>query len=81
MNKQTIINTVFKIFKTELGDDNLELSLDSTPSSIEKWDSINNLSIINAIEERFEVTFSIDDIFNIEKVDDFCDFILKNITN
>ena len=76
MNKQQIFEAVSEIFKTELNDASLEISLASTPSSIEAWDSINNLSIVNALEEKFSIVFSIDDIFRINSVNDICEFIL-----
>ena len=77
MDKQAIFNLVSEIVRRELGDTNMELSLASKPSSVDKWDSINNLSIINSIEEKFGITFSIDDIFHMESVDDICNCISK----
>lgn len=81
MDNQTIFNLVSEIIKGELGEINMKLSLASKPSSVDKWDSINNLSIINSIEEKFGITFSIDDIFHMESVDDICNCISKTLAS
>lgn len=35
---------------------------DSTPGSIENWDSIRHMNLIVALEEEFEISFSDDEI-------------------
>ena len=45
---------------------------------MEKWDSISNLILISAIEEKFNVVFPLDFIFKAENVGDLCDYIMEN---
>lgn len=76
--REHILNEITLIFRKELEDEHLEVSYDSSASSIEKWDSITNLVLISSIEERFNIVFPIDFIFAAENVGDLCDFILEN---
>ena len=76
--KDEVLLKVTGIFRRELGEPDLEISFDSSPQSVEKWDSINNLVLINAIEEAYQLSFPIDEIFRMEKVGDICDYIVKS---
>lgn len=52
-----------------------QLNDQSSPSSVDRWDSINNLTIITDLEEKFNVTFSIDDIFEMQTIGEICNKI------
>jgi len=76
--KKRILDEIAEIFKKELDDSNLNISYDSSPKSVEKWDSITNLVLISAIEEKFNIVFPVEFIFSAENVGDLCDYIVKN---
>ena len=78
--RDKILIEIAAIFKKELEDENLEITYKSSADSVEKWDSISNLILISAIEERFNVVFPLDFIFKAENVGDLCDYILENAT-
>ena len=71
------LKEIMGIFRRELGDENLLIDFASSPGSIEKWDSINNLMLLNRIEEAFGVSFPTEVIFKIETVGDICDYLVK----
>lgn len=76
--KEQILEEIESIFKRELKDPGLEISYDSSVDSIEKWDSITNLVLISAIEEKFNIIFSVDAIFTMENVGDIVNYIYLN---
>ena len=39
-----------------------QVTLESSPQSIEAWDSVGQLNLIIALEQEFHVQFSVDDI-------------------
>ena len=45
-----------------------KLKPEDGPGSIEAWDSINHVNIINTLEEELEITFSDDDIVKMENL-------------
>lgn len=59
MNNLEKYNGVFcDIFNVEV----LDLNGDFTATAVEKWDSITQMSLINQLEECFEIMFEVDDI-------------------
>jgi acyl carrier protein len=78
--KDKILQEVTEIFKKELDDKQLVVNYDSSPNTIERWDSVSNLVLISAMEEKFDIIFPVEFIFSADKVEDFCDYILKNST-
>ncbi len=38
---------------------------ESSPESVERWDSLKHMQLILAIEDEFDITFSDDDIPNL----------------
>ena len=78
--KETILQEITAIFRKELGDDTLEITYSSSAQTIEKWDSITNLVLLSAIEEKYGIVFPIEFIFTAENVGHLCDYILGNST-
>ena len=76
--KNIILKQLTLIFQKELEDENLQLNFESSPKSIERWDSLNNLVLITAIEKEFKLEFSIDAIFELNKVGDIVEYLYKN---
>jgi len=78
--KEKILKVLNEIFRKELNNDSLIIDFLSSPKNIEGWDSVTNLLLISSIEEKFNIQFSIDFIFEAENVGDFCGYILTNST-
>ena len=53
------------------------LDCDAEMDQIEQWDSIHNVSILAALEEKFDVMFPEDDLFDLISVSTFADEISK----
>jgi acyl carrier protein len=53
-----VMASVFDISKEDVKDD-------TSPDTIELWDSLKHMNLIVALEEEFEIEFSDDDISNI----------------
>lgn len=76
--RDKILIEIEAIFRKELEDESLKIDYSSSANSVEKWDSISNLILISAIEEKFNVVFPLDFIFKAENVGDLCNFIMEN---
>ena len=53
------------------------ITKETNPDNIEKWDSLGQLSLIQAIEEEFQITFEISEIFEIMTVGDIYRILQK----
>ncbi|NOT76629.1 MAG: acyl carrier protein [Cyclobacteriaceae bacterium] len=73
--KQEMLQQIQKIFEKEFENESLVITLESSPNNVENWDSINNLSLMAAIEEEFGVEFPIDAMFKIKNVNDIIDHL------
>ena len=46
------------------------INLNSSPENIESWDSYNGLAIVSALEQEFQVEFTIEEILAVKNVKD-----------
>ena len=75
--REEILRKIEEIFKTELEDDSMQITYESSTNNVDEWDSMNNLIIISAIEKEFNISFPLDVIFDAKNVGDLCDYILS----
>ena len=58
-----IISKVFSIPISELNDE-------SSPETIESWDSFNGLILVDELESNFNIKFSVSEIIDVKNVKD-----------
>lgn len=59
-----------------------QLDEDSSPDTVENWDSLKHMSLILALEEEFDITFSDDEIIRILSVKNTLEILKgKSLTN
>ena len=75
--REEILRKIEEIFKTELGNDSIEITYESSTNNVDSWDSMNNLILISAIEKEFNMSFPLDIIFDAKNVGHLCDYILS----
>jgi len=66
----SIISKVFSVPISEINDE-------SSPETIESWDSFNGLILVDELENSFNVKFSISEIIDVKSVKD----IKKHLKN
>ena len=59
----TIVAKVFSIDESEITDE-------SSPETIESWDSFNGLILVDELEKNFDIKFSISEITDVKTVAD-----------
>jgi acyl carrier protein len=79
--KDKILQELTVLFRKELEEPELQLTYASSPSSVEKWDSMSNLLLISAIEEQFNVQIPVEFIFSMNNIGDLCEFLVQNSSN
>jgi acyl carrier protein len=65
--KNKIINIMASIFEVSVND----INEDSSPDTIENWDSLRHMNLITVLEEEFDIRFNDDQIIemlNFEQV-------------
>lgn len=62
--KEEIKNTIAEILEMHAAD----LSFDMEVEDIEEWDSMRNIIILSTLEEKYDIIFPEDDIFDLTSV-------------
>jgi acyl carrier protein len=71
------VSTIIEIFQDILDVKKGTVSLKTTFSEIDQWDSVATVNIIVALEEEFGIKFKLEDIQTLETVQDFVDLVHK----
>ena len=69
------VSTIIEIFQDILDVKKGTVSLKTTPSDFDQWDSVATVNIIVALEEEFEIKFKLEDIQTVDTVQDFVDLV------
>ena len=66
-----------KIFIEVFGDESIVLEYETSSSDIDKWDSLNNMHLIVAIEDFYKIRFELKEIQSLQNVGELCEFVDK----
>ena len=73
----TTEDTIKKIIAEALEVDVEKITDDLAINGIQEWNSIGNLAIINALEDKLDISFPIDDLFELTSVEGIVEEIAK----
>lgn len=73
MKKEIVIEIFNDILDLEMG----LISDNSSPEDFPEWDSMANVNIMLALEEKFNIKFNLDDIEDAKNVSDFINLVDK----
>ena len=71
------MDDVIKIISDTFQISTKKINNESGPDDIEMWDSLGQLSLILAIEQKYKITLEIDEIFEIMNVGDIYKILEK----
>lgn len=70
----TMSNNLLDIIANVMEQQVTDIDDESTPETIENWDSFRGLVLFEELETKFEVKFTLNELLNIKKIKD-----IKNI--
>lgn len=68
MQEARIYEQLTAIFRDLFDDENLVIGPETSPADIETWDSMNHINLLVAIEGRFGIRLSANEIESLENV-------------
>ena len=77
MNENKLFEIVASVFNISIN----EINYKSNPENIENWDSFTGYVLLDEIETNFNVTFTMDESLEINKIDDFKNILKKKGIN
>ena len=80
MNKDEILAKMQGIFRDIFDDESLVITPETTAKDVDGWDSLEHINLISAIEDEFDIDFSIGEITEFKKVGDVVDSISEKLS-
>ena len=79
MNKEEVYSRLTSVFKDVFDDQTIVIKDDTTSNDIEGWDSLMHISLISAVEDEFNIRFSMKATTSMKNVGEMVDYILENV--
>lgn len=79
MTRSEITAEVNEIFREIFDDDSLVVIDATNADDIEDWDSLEQINILVAMEKKFDIKFSVNDVDGLENVGQTIDLIEKKL--
>lgn len=77
MTREEVFKKLNIIFCDNFDDENILLSEETSSADIEDWDSLEQINLVVAIQDRFHIKFNIDEVNAMKNVGEMVDFILE----
>lgn len=79
MTRAEVFEKLNDIFRNNFDDDEIELTDETSSSDIDDWDSLEQINLVVAIQDAFNVKFNIDEVNAMKNVGEMVDFILEKM--
>ncbi len=70
--------TIIELIKNTFNDNNITEK--TTPNDVDEWDSLGHIMLIQTIEEKFKISFEIEELLEFDSVKDIINAINNKIT-
>ena len=57
-----VIEILGEIFEDVFAAEKNAITIETVPEDVEQWDSIGHMNLVTAMEEKFELSFEIDEV-------------------
>lgn len=81
MEQNEVFEKMAEICRDVFDDDSLVVTQLTTAADVEGWDSLTHLSLINELEQSFEVAFTLDEVAGSKNLGELLTALMKHIAN
>jgi len=78
MTQEEILLKIQDIFRKVFMDDSLVITEETNADDIDKWDSLNHINLVMAIEKEFNIKFALGELQELENVGDMIKLMIKS---
>ena len=75
MDTKTIYSRLNKVFRDVFDDDSITVNPNTTADDIDDWDSLEHITLINAVEREFKMKFKMGEISSMKNVGEMVQII------
>ena len=79
MDRQELYERLTEVFRDIFGDSDLTICGETSAENLVGWDSFRHISLLAAIEDEFEVTFSIKEAASMKNVGEMVQYIEEQL--
>ena len=77
MTRQAIYERLQEVFRDVFDDESLVIGDETTADDIEDWDSLEHISLINAVEREFGLKFKMNEVSTMKNVGEMVQIIIS----
>lgn len=78
MNQEEIYDKLNTVFQDVFDDESITVSAATTAEDIEDWDSLEHINLVAAVEQAFDVKFSMGQVMTMKNVGEMVTIIMGN---
>jgi acyl carrier protein len=75
MSKDEIFTRLNEVFQDVFGDDDITVTDETTAADVEGWDSLRHITLLAAVEDEFDIEFSMGQTVKMKNVGEMVDYI------
>ncbi len=79
MTREEVYERLNAVFADVFDDEDLTVNDETTAADVDGWDSLMHITLIDAVEEEFDISFDMKTIVKLKNVGELVDSILENI--
>ncbi len=79
MDRNEVFEKIQEICRDVFEDAELVLTESTTASDVEGWDSLTHLSLVNELEETYEISFKLDEVTGSKNIGELLDALMEHI--
>ena len=77
MTREEVFEKLNTVFRDNFDDDGINLTDSTSSADIEDWDSLEQINLVVAIQDAFDIKFNIDEVNAMKNVGEMADAILE----
>ena len=75
MSRDEIFTRLNEVFQDVFGDDDITVTDETTAADVEGWDSLRHITLLAAVEDEFDIEFSMGQTLKMKNVGEMVDYI------
>lgn len=79
MSREEALAKVNEVFREVFEDDTVTVNFETTAADVDGWDSLRHITLIEAIEDEFDMRFKMNEVTGMKDVGEMIDIILSRI--
>ena len=77
MSKEEIYKSLDEVFQDVFDDESIHVEASTTADDIEDWDSLEHINLVVAIENKFGIKFTMNEVTTLKNVGEMVDVIIE----